>query len=60
MRQQDRVEIDVEGTGGAQRATQQRAGSRDINQMVAGDRYELYSKYPLQIQAVAASLATQK
>jgi hypothetical protein len=26
--------------------------------MVAGGRYELYSNYPLQIQAVAASVAT--
>jgi hypothetical protein len=26
--------------------------------LVAGGRYELYSNYPLQIQAVAASIAT--
>jgi hypothetical protein len=29
-----------------------------LSDMVAGGRYELYSNYPLQIQAVAASVAT--
>jgi hypothetical protein len=30
------------------------------SQMVAGGRYELYSNYPLQIQAVAASVAAKQ
>jgi hypothetical protein len=29
---------------------------RRANTMVAGGRYELYSNYPLEIQAVAASV----
>jgi hypothetical protein len=29
---------------------------RRVDTMVAGGRYELYSNYPLQIQAVAASI----
>jgi hypothetical protein len=31
---------------------------RRVDTMEAGGRYELYSNYPLQIQAVTASLVT--